>query len=661
MTNSLSIPDDLFEGLVENQILGSLFSLLEPPEDLTNIEWITKYRVLAQEAAEKSGSFDVYYTPYFVASYILLDEKYKKHVLVWMKPAQCGFTEFENNLIGKIIHQRRGNLILGFPRESSAKSYYWEKFIHLINSTPELSAIFKGEYSLKRQSWSQPRYEGGFIKFITAGSASAQKSTSAQNLMQEEPDDVGDNKTGQGNGLSNFIQRLKTFSSSLFIFGGTPTISGESNVEDGYELSSQGVYLVPCHACREFHEMQMENLYAPLAPEGLSNAVEGYDVTKTTYVCPKCDTHWDFEQKNKNVRNALNFHFYGWVFKFPDRQIVGFRISELLAPFAGSSFQSIYTDKLQAEAAYAKGRPGKLISFVNNREGLPYKDPENLNDVGKLAEGALPYQEGTVPLGGLVLTAGVDVQHDRFSIGIRAWGRNRCSWLVAWVEIFGYLKNPNDPAWRSAENYIFKNFPSEANTATKKIYFPVSAVNIDTGDGGMSSLLYDWIARLQSKKLPAFATKGASDVWSDREIYTIPSNSKSAQKDNIASRFGILPYLIGTNKAKAEIYRRLSLDGDADRMYAYRGVRPDYWEQLTSNIPKRRKNRIGFTLPAGKRDEALDCEVMCLHGAYRLHIFYWGEEQWKVLEQKLIQTSLETSAQNKSDDIMEKNTYGGFE
>lgn len=78
-----------------------------------------------------------------------------------------------------------------------------------------------------------------------------------------------------------------------------------------------------------------------------------------------------------------------------------------------------------------------MRSFVNNTQGRPYKYKSDLPELDRMAERALPYVSFTVPSRGLLLTIGVDVQHDRIAVVIRAWGRGEENWLVLWDELHG--------------------------------------------------------------------------------------------------------------------------------------------------------------------------------------------------------------------------------
>ena len=58
-------------------------------------------------------------------------------------------------------------------------------------------------------------------------------------------------------------------------------------------------------------------------------------------------------------------------------------------------------------------------------------------DWQRLYERREDFRRGTVPAGGLFITAGADVQKDRIEVSIWAWGRGLESWLVDHVVIEG--------------------------------------------------------------------------------------------------------------------------------------------------------------------------------------------------------------------------------
>lgn len=327
-----------------------------------------------------------------------------------------------------------------------------------------------------------------------------------------------------------------------------------------------------------------------------------------------------------------------------------------MSPFAGSKFSVLMKDMLEAQYYERMGKPGKWIAFVNNRMGLPYSPEGTIQDVQDLKDKALPYLEATVPKGGLVLTMGIDVQQNRFAVVCRAWGRNGNSWLVSFVEIFGVVDDRQHPVWSALESYVMKKFPYELNSEKAELYFRASAIGIDSGDGTRTALIYSWVKRMREQGVAVVATKGYSESEAKNEVFNIPDLSSSNYVKTLASRYGVAVFMIGTQKAKAEIYRKLMMSGEHDRMYSYRGVREDYYDQLISNIPTYRNGKKVYVLKSGQHDEALDGEVICLHGAHSLYLQYWSAEQWDAQEALLL--SSVKKPQNKP--MAEDNTYGGF-
>lgn len=93
-----------------------------------------------------------------------------------------------------------------------------------------------------------------------------------------------------------------------------------------------------------------------------------------------------------------------------------------------------------------------MIVFTNSALGLAYEYKSDAPEADELAAMALPYPELVVPKQGLLITAGVDVQHDRFAVILRAWGRDEESWLIYWNEINGNVMDKSDPVWIALEN-----------------------------------------------------------------------------------------------------------------------------------------------------------------------------------------------------------------
>ena len=145
--------------------------------------------------------------------------------------------------------------------------------------------------------------------------------------------------------------------------------------------------------------------------EGRRHEIFGDALPETArYVCPFCGSQWNNEEKNRAVKHGE------WRPTADFSGVAGFYINELYSPFPGSSLEEIVKKFLSAKTKLDQGDDSFMKSFVNNQLGLPYEFSNGLPDINDLAERCEDYEEMTVPVMGVVLTAGVDVQHDRLAV-----------------------------------------------------------------------------------------------------------------------------------------------------------------------------------------------------------------------------------------------------
>lgn len=627
---------------VETLFLGKLFSLFKIPERMSTREYAETHRWLSNEVTAKPGRMNCMETPFMIFVMECFDD-IDIPIIIARKSAQVAWSETQNSYIAKRMDIDPQPIIMAFPRQASGKSYANEKIRPLIKSSPRLLEKIGDPDNC---SFDFYKYPGGFLKLVTAGSPTALKSTSAPVLIVEEPDDLKEDLKGQGDALSIFAERQKTFIERKLIYGGTPSEEGFSKVDVAFKQSNQMFFFVPCHSCGEFHVLDFANLHCDLYADGRIDPTYGTRNPDTAiYLCPHCEAPWDDAQKKANILNALNFHNKGWK-ATADSTIYGFAFNELMSSFPGSNLVALAKKKLEAETDAEKGKEGKLKSFVNNSMGLAYSPRSSAIDAETLRSRRLNYPEMVVPAGGIILTAGVDVQHNRFAIVIRAWGRNGNSWLVYWGEIYGFVKDPEDPVWQALTELYLGKIPHALSMSGRPISLAISALSIDSGDGNTTQLVYNWVKSVSRVNKFTYATKGSSDTSAHaKEIFTVPSDpyaqtDKGKSKKRVETG-GTNVYIVGVQAAKDEVLRKLGLTGSKDRSFHYATCRSDYEDQLLSN--KKRMNPSGnavrYELVIGKRDEALDCEVLALHASRALHLHVWTEKHWAQAEQMILKNT----------------------
>ena len=603
---------------------------------MTTTEWSEKYRYLAAESSALHGKYSTRLTPWVPGMHEALDNPDIWKVVA-MKSAQIAWTDgVINNWIGRIIHLDPSPLIGLFPKSDSAKEYAQEKLIPMVHATPVLDERMDVASSRKDGNRALfKKFTGGFLKLVGSNSPSNVKSTPAPRVFVEEPDDAAINVGKQGDSIKLLEERTKTYHRRKVVMGGTPSIKGLSTIEAEYEISDKRHFFVPCHECGESHVLSWDNVSWQEDPDRNHQVYGSALPESAVYACPHCGAQWDDHIKNRNVRNGE------WIATATSNGVAGFYINELYSPFPGSRLTRLVERYLAAQHQLEQGDETDMIVFVNSALGKPYEYESKAPALDELEGRAEDYAEFTVPAKGLVLTAGVDVQHDRLAVQIWAWGPGEESWLVYWGEIAAKnsCTDPADPVWQELDKLIFTPRKNE-----RGFHLAVKAYSVDASDGQTSDAVYAYVRRRQARG--AMAVKGSSNDYGTREIFSLPKKVDHKNKTK-AARHGLQIYIVGTHKAKDLIIGdrgRISLTGSGPgRMHWYQDVRADFYEQLTSEVKAPHRGLRGKMIwqkRAGVRNEGVDCCVMSLHAARSLRLHLWPEAKWQQIESDLLQADL---------------------
>jgi len=636
-----------------DNMLADIYAAWAPPSKLTITEWANQHRYLAPESSAISGKYSTKLTPWVVGMHEAIDDRVNYKV-VCMKSAQVAWTDgVLNNFLGRKIDVDPSAIVGMFAKSDAAKEYVDEKFEPMVTATPRLKNIVDVTTSRKdgnRKTFK--RFPGGFLKLVGSNSPSNVKSTPAPVVFVEEPDDAADNVGSQGDAIKLLEERTKTFPRRKIIFGGTPSIKGVSTIEAAFLESDQRKFFVPCHDCNESHVLDWENVNWQTSDDQKHDIYGDVLPDTAAYACPHCGSLWSDHQKNKNVRQAQ------WIATAESRGIAGFYINELYSPFPGSTLTRLVERYLQALKKQEQGDNEDMIVFVNSAKGLPYEIESNAPEQEELEARAEDYDELTVPRGGLVLVAGVDVQHDRLAVQIWAYGRGQESWLVYWDELYAKKKTTDeeDPVWSDLDKLLFSAFRHEDGYAMR-----MAAVSIDSSDGQTSDAVYSWVRDRQNRGV--MAVKGSSNDYGTREIFSKPKAIDTRGKSNTkAATYGLKVYIVGTHKAKDLLIGdngRITLEGcGAGRLHWYKNVRDDFYEQtFLSEVkaPHRTaRKKLIWQKKSGVRNEGVDCCVMALHASRSLRVHLMKESQWDALEAKYKQADLfsvsQETDQNKAED-----------
>lgn len=275
--------------------------------------------------------------------------------------------------------------------------------------------------------------------------------------------------------------------------------------------------------------------------------------------------------------------------------------------------------------AMRKGDTGPLQGFVNETLAETWEIKGERAEGHALQERAEPFPLAIVPKGVLELTAGIDVQGNRWEIGIWGWARGLESWTIAHEVIEG---NPADESdWEMVEAVLMRRFPQAWRAGAS---LPIAACSIDSGHH--TDAVYHF-ARKMAHRMRIHAVKGAS------EPHKPIKGTASSQDVNWRGQkipHGVKLWVIGSDTAKDLLHGQLQIVDDGSGKLHFSDELPREWyEQLTA------EQRITVKTPTGlverwvkrrPRNEVLDCRSYALHAAYMLGLHTRTEAQWARIE-----------------------------
>lgn len=632
--------------------MALLKKLMRPPPKISPAEWATTYRRMSAKESAFVGRFSFYLNPYFEW---FLTEMMRRDVTrgVCRKSAQVGWTQAVIlNLLGWLIQIRKGTAIVMFPKEGAAQAFNLEKFEPMVEGTPELAEIIPTKGRSKDVKQLFKNFLGGFLKFVGSNSISDVKSTSARYLVVEEPDDCNLNLRGQGDAIALLEERGKTFRDAKLLIGGTPSIKEVSSIDREFEQSNRCYWHVPCPDCGEYQPLRWEQVKWEKDPQQHDPLYGHHRPDTARYCCEHCGSLWNDAQKNAAIRAGKP------VETAPFRGVLGLALNELYSQMHASRLSELVAKFIKANTKLRTGNANEMIVFYNATLGESWEFKDGQAKPDELRERGLDYPPMTIPRGGLILTAGVDVQTAQggwLSVTLRAWGRGEESWQVQWTDIAG---NPLDTEPRDDDG---KRLDSVWDKLDRLLFTPVrhadgfyvrlAAVSIDSGDGNTSDAVYNWVRsrRRQHPGIEIMAIKGHKTAGA--EIFSRPRPSLDTDyRNSKASKYGLRAFMVGTSKAKDLLIGpkgRLTLDGYGPaRFHFSRHVRSDYCEQLLAErkVPKRGaagySDEMVWQKVPGARNEALDTEVYALHAARAVKVHLKSDADWDRIDQSLRQSPL---------------------
>ncbi len=553
---------------------------LRPPPNLKPSEWAeTNVKIPVGNAVPGFIRFDN--APYQREPLdMLVDPDCYRITLMWA--AQVGKTQLALCGQGYHITMRPVSQMMMQPSQSDLQVWMNSKFNPMVDANPALRdrlAKPRGRDGVNNSSMKS--YPGGFLMFAWSGSPKTMRGRSAPIIIADEVD--GYEGSNEGHPVSLLWQRAATFGDQRKLVEiSTPTIKGQSYIEAAYEAGDQRRFWVPCPDCGEHQVL----VWDQVTWEGKDEDGADQQPATARYTCEHCGVLWGDGERKAAIRAGE------WRGEKPFKGHASYHLNELYSTFRRlRDIVQSYLDKLATD---------DLQTFVNVSLAQTWEERGEQADPDGLMARAETFP-APVPAGGLVLTAGVDMQQDRLEVEIVAWGHGEESWSIDYQVLWGDpLQND---VWDELEELLASTWLHESGAQLS-----ILSACVDTGGtGGNTQAAYEWLRGKTGRRI--FGVKGVGG-WG-RPIVAAPSRKRSGKNGRKVDLF-----LVGADEAKLTVMRRLAVERPGPgfcHVPSDRGA--DWYNQLTAEKLMTRYVK-GFPVrewhQTRPRNEALDCRVYAL-------------------------------------------------
>lgn len=503
------------------QLFKNIPKILSPPPKLTVSEWADEYRMLSAESSAESGKWRTDRAPYQKGILDAASDAETETVVI-MSSAQVGKTELINNTIGYYVDYDPAPIMVVMPTVDLAKTYSKKRLAPMIRDTPTLAEKIKDAKSKDSDNTILEKgFPGGYVALVGANSPVGLSSRPIRILLADEVDRFPASAGAEGDPLSLAEKRTKTFWNKKKIFVSTPTEKGISRIEKEFLNSTQEEWCILCPVCGKYQPFKWDQIkFKRIDPE--SN-----DVTDVLMECKFCkDQFTEFEWK----ANMLNGKWISQNTKATKRKR-GFHLNALASPWER-------WDDIIEQFLEAKKDKETLKTWVNTFLGEVWEDQEGETLEHEVLLKRRETYNCQIPEEVLLLTAGVDVQDDRFEIEVVGWGKDKESWGIEYKKIYGNLEQSQ--IWNELDQYLASSFFYEDGNALN-----IACACMDTG-GHFTNETYKFIKSREIRRI--FGIKGMAGF--ERPVISKPSKS-NREKINL--------FTIGVDVLKDRVYDRLKL------------------------------------------------------------------------------------------------------
>ncbi len=449
--------------------------ILSPPPELTVSQWADKFRKLSQEASAEPGQWNTNRAPYQREIMDAVNDAGVEEIVI-MSSAQVGKTELILNIIGYYIDYDPSPILCLQPTLEMGQTFSKDRLAPMLRDTPVLRGKVKSVKAKDSGNTILHKiFPGGHITMAGANSAAGLASRPIKIVLMDEIDRYPPSAGTEGNPIKLAEKRTTTFWNRKKIKVSTPTIKGRSEIEKEYLSSSREEWCVPCPCCGKYQPYEW-------------GRIRFSDVTME---CKYCGEHFgEMEWKENSGK---------WIASAPEiKRKRGFHLNEMASPW--KHWEEIIAEFKEAQKDLKEhGDVEKMKVWINTALGETWEERGEAADEDALLKRRERYM-ADLPDGVLLVTAGVDVQDDRFEVEVTGWGKGYESWGILYRKIPGDLEK--EQTWEKLEKFLEMELYFE-----NKNSLLIACTCIDTG-GHFTAETYKFLKKMERKQKLIFGIKG---------------------------------------------------------------------------------------------------------------------------------------------------------
>lgn len=498
------------------EMLARCVATLKPPPELTLSQWADRYRMLSAESSAEPGRWHTDKAPYQREIMDAIGDAHIRRVVI-MCAAQLGKTELLLNILGYFMAYAPAPILVMQPTLDMGQTFSKDRLAPMIRDTPVLRGLVDVKSRYAGNTILKKNFPGGHITIVGANSATGLASRPIKVLLADEVDRYPGSAGTEGDPLSLAQKRQTTFWDKKTVMVSTPVIKGHSRIETEYNQSTREEWNVPCPECGHYQPFVWANLI--FDPDDLQKEI--------VYKCERCGcvaNEYRWKQQSQQGR---------FVAENPGAETRGFHLNTLASTFCG--WKEIVQKFIVAKEQLDQGNPEGMKVWVNTELGETWEERGEQVEDTELFNRREIY-DAVVPEEVLVLTAGVDVQDDRFEVEIVGWGVGKESWGIRYQKIYGDMLK--EQVWEDLDAFLQTVWCKKDGTALRII-----SCCIDSG-GHHTDQVYRFTKERYERGVWAIKGKGGAEVPYIRNPTT-------------NNRVKTPLFIIGVDAGKVLLYQRL--------------------------------------------------------------------------------------------------------